>query len=274
MLIYLGTEHHLLPSGSSVYCSFRISVVFASSLCGVYLILAMTFDRFYGIIRPHKASSFNTVKKAKVTCLIIILFSILYNIPHIFLAKDRGYDCVPYAKNMDTIYGEVYYWLSFVVNYSFPFVALLIMNSFIINTIRRRQTLLAGKDNDQKRKSSEKQIFIILLLVTFSFLLLTTPTYMLFLFNMIMDFNQSEKSKADFQLFFAASQRAWYTNNGINFFLYILSGTKFRNDFLKLFGFGKKSKESNKTVSTRDGVVDKGITSITNFNSDEVGNNI
>ena len=225
----------------------------------------MTFDRFYSIVRPHMASSFNTVKKARITCVLIIIFGIIYNVPHIFLAAPRGYDCIPYAQNMNIIYGKIYYWLSFVVNYSFPFVSLLFMNCFIIHAIRTRKKLSVTNENDTKFKTSEKQIFIILLLVTFSFLLLTTPAYMLFLFNMIIDFNQSPKSQADFQLFFASSQRAWYTNNGINFFLYILSGTKFRNDFLRLFRCGKKSKEQSHTASTNDGGVERTEMSMTDM---------
>ena len=59
------------------------------------------------------------------------------------------------------------------------------MNSFIIQTIRSRKTLTVASQTEQRTKSSDTQIFIILLLVTFSFLLLTIPAYMLFLFNMI-----------------------------------------------------------------------------------------
>ena len=33
----------------------------------------MTFERFYSIIRPHKAASFNTVKRTKITILIIVI---------------------------------------------------------------------------------------------------------------------------------------------------------------------------------------------------------
>ena len=65
---------------------------------------------------------------------------------------------------------------------------------------------------------------MILLLVTFSFLVLTTPSYMLFLFNVIVDFNKSTEYKAGFSLFYTVSQKTWFTNNAINFFLYILSG--------------------------------------------------
>ena len=245
LLSYLGTEHLLIPA-SPVYCALRLAAVFTSSLCGVYLILAMTFDRFYGIIKPHKASSINTVRRAKITCFVIILLCTLFNVPHMFLYIDKGYLCIPYAKHMEPLRGEFYYWLSFVVNYSFPFAALLIMNSFIIHTIRLRKNLGSTNKIDKKTKTSERQIFMILLLVTFSFLLLTTPTYMLFLFNMIIDFGQSPKQQADFQLFFSASQKTWYTNNGINFFLYILSGTKFRNDFLNVFQCCSQSKISTK----------------------------
>ena len=216
---------------------------------GVLLILAMTFDRFYGIIKPHKVSSFNTVKRAKITSVCIILFGIIYNFPHIFFTLDVGNSCVPYGKTIGFTYGQVYYWLSFVVNYMFPFVALLVMNSFIIHTIRNRKNLAAGQSG-QHQKSSDSQIFIILLLVTFSFLLLTTPAYMLFLFNMIIDFNQSPRHQAGFQLFYSISEKTWYTNNAINFFLYIMSGTKFRKDFLLLFGLYKRQEnESDKTVS-------------------------
>ena len=149
-----------------------------------------------------------------------------------------GFDCIPYGTGLQYVYGEIYYWLSFVVNYAFPFVALLIMNSVIIHTIRNRLKLSAT--NEPQLKTSDKQIFMILFLVTFSFLVLTTTAYMLLLFNMIVDFNKSAKYKAGFSLFYTVSQKTWFTNNAINFFLYILSGTKFRKDFLHLFGCKKK----------------------------------
>ena len=215
LLDYVAKVHHVeLPPSRYISCVLRITIVFTSALWGVLLIMAMTFDRFYGIIRPYKASSVNTVKKAKLTCIFILFFGVAYNIPHIFFSIDVGYDCVPYGKAMAHVYGYVYYWLSFAVNYSLPFVALLIMNSFIIHAVRKRKKL--NEVSQQRTKTSELQIFIILLLVTFSFLLLTTMAYMLFLFNMIIDFNQSTKYKAGFQLFYSVSQKTWYTNNGIS----------------------------------------------------------
>ena len=81
---------------------------------------------------------------------------------------------------------------------------------------------------------------------------------------MIVDFNKSAKYRAGFSLFYIVSQKTWYTNNAINFFLYILSGTKFRNDFLHLFNCNKKKKD---TVNNSDGSgVGTVISHITDFN--------
>ena len=105
LLDYVAKVHHVeLPPSRYISCVLRITIVFTSALWGVLLIMAMTFDRFYGIIRPYKASSVNTVKKAKLTCIFILFFGVAYNIPHIFFSIDVGYDCVPYGKAMAHVY--------------------------------------------------------------------------------------------------------------------------------------------------------------------------
>ncbi len=126
------------------------------------------------------------------------------------------------------------------------------MNSFIIHAIRRRTELVETKkpesnqqDTQQKSKvrNTEAQVFIILILVTFGFLTLTTPAYCLFLYIMLFDFTKTPGRFAGYNLFFHIAQKLDYTNNAVNFFLYVLSGTKFRADVKLLFGCGTKSNE-------------------------------
>ena len=214
----------------------------------------MTFDRFYSIIMPHKAASFNTVKRAKITIVSIILLAFLYNVPHLFVSSVDGKQCLPYGAALNKSYGQFYYWLSFTLSYALPFVLLLTMNSIIIYILRTRSILIAkqevtskrqgqGQDQGQtsKSKNSERQIFAILFLVTFGFLILTTPANLLFLFIMVVDFTTSPQLFAGYYLFYNIAQKLYYTNHGINFFLYVLSGQKFRSDLVKLFLKEKKS---------------------------------
>ena len=74
-----------------------------------------------------------------------------------------------------------------------------------------------------------------LLLVTFGFLILMTPTYGMTFFPAFIDFSSSPKLYAGFLLVWSIGQKTYYTNFGINFYLYVISGHKFRSDLLKLF---------------------------------------
>ena len=203
----------------------------------------MTFDRFYSIIRPHKAASFNTMKRAKVTIVVCILFSIIFNLPHFWINLNVGRSCIPHGRSLHSVQGKIYYWLSFTVNFIFPFVSLLLMNSVIIHTLRKRSVLTMsechaqdeGKATKIKLKNSERQIYSTLLLVTFGFLTLTTPVYIMTLYVNVVNFRKSPYSYAGYFLFYQVGQKTFYTNYGINFYLYVISGRKLRSDLIRLF---------------------------------------
>ena len=217
----------------------------------------MTFDRFNSIIRPHKAASFNTVQRAKITILCIVVFSLLFNIPHFFISSNQGWLCLPFGNvvAMAKGYSQFYYWLSLTLQFLMPFVLLLTMNSFIIRTLQKRVTrkieLKVDSDDIQnKPKNPEKQVYIILLLVTFSFLILTTPAYLFFIINLLGNFTTSPKVFAGYYLYSNVAQKLHVTNCGINFFLYVISGRKFRTDLLNVFRILKKpSNTSSKSSS-------------------------
>ena len=227
------------------HCTLIMTALFTASLCSTLFIMSMTFDRFYSIIRRHKAASFNTVKRAKITIGSIIIFSICFNLPYLYQTISEGRSCIPNGKSKESIYGQFYYWLSFSLSFAFPFIALLVMNCVIIQTLRNRstKTLALGQGQGQienqsstsKMKNSERQIYIILLLVTFGFLILTSPTYLFVLYSMLYNYKKSPYSFAGYYLFYNIAQKLYYTNSGINFFLYVISGQKFRTDLMKLF---------------------------------------
>ena len=148
----------------------------------------MTFDRWYSIIRPHKTVSFDAVKRAKITIVCILLISILNTVPHYFISAHRDLQCIPYAKVMDKVYGQFYYWFTIVISFFLPFVLLLTMNCVIIHVLRQRSSMFNAaesqgqghnKGHTSQIKTSEKQIYVMLLLVSFGFLICTTPGYVL-----------------------------------------------------------------------------------------------
>ena len=191
-------------------------------------------------MKPHKSASFNTIKKAKKVIVCVVLFCIAYNIPHLFITSVKGKGCIPFGYGKQVFYGLFYYWLSLIINYIMPFILLIIINSVIIHTLRSRPTFgVQGQSQDEgqqsKMKSSEKHIYITLLLVSVGFLILSTPSYVFYLLQMMYDINRTPRSSAAFHFFIQIAGNMSYTNSGINFFLYVLSGCKFRSDLVKLF---------------------------------------
>ena len=229
---------------------------------------------------PHKAASFNTVNRAQITIACIILFSILFDVPHVFMTLKVGKNCIPYGYG-DSVVKQFYYWLSLVVNFFLPFALLLIMNSVIIHTLRQRSmknlTLTvkesegynqdeghcqgdaedngAGKENKKSQsRNTERQIYVTLLIVTFGFLTLMTPSYVLYVFIIFYDFNKSASSLAGYNLFLNLTRILYYTNYGINFIFYVISGQKFRNDFMNLFLCRKQNNPKTVSVETKSTV--------------------
>ena len=145
---------------------------------------------------------------------------------------------------MKFLVGKIYYWFSYVVNFVLPFVLLLTMNSFIIAMIRRSRLFSTTTTSNQgqvkvkvrlrKAKTFEKQTYVILFLVTFGFLILVTPSYLCILYINLVDYQRSAKSFAEFYFIYHVAQKLFFTNYGINFYLYVISGHKFRTDLINL----------------------------------------
>ncbi len=185
---------------SYLYCAIAVPAFFAASLCGALLIMGMTFARFYSIIQPFKAASFNTTHRAKIAISFIYMISWIYNIPHIFTSTAQK-SCLPYSnfKHVSYEFVQIYYWISFILTVCFPFVGMLGMNVIIIHTIRKRYQQNSQNLNEGQLKHSDKQVFIILLLVTFSYLALTTPGFLMFLLATYINFDATPKLFADFK---------------------------------------------------------------------------
>ena len=256
---YLAREHHVeFPSNQYWYCSIIITVLGMSMFCGSLLLVAMTFGRFYSIIRPHKAASFNTVKRTRILIIIAVLFSVLFNIPNFFISDNEGWECMPFAKAGRSVYGKVFYWFALMFEFVLPFVLLLGMNTVIIHTLHTRFIVAQGQDKESgkietaQRKSSDTQIFIMLLLVTFGFLILVTPAYVIFLYVILVNYLASAESFAGYYLFHSVAQKFRFSNHGVNFFFYVISGEKFRTYLRNLTGFSTKfdKKEARQTIQT------------------------
>ena len=240
---YLRQMKVLVFSELYWYCSAANTTILTSTLASTFLIIVMTFERCYSIVKPHKAASFNTARKAKITILSVCIFCILFNIPNLFFSEAINNRCISNKRSIPNV--QIYAWLAYAISFALPFVLLLTMNCIIIFKLRERSRLsiaiskgqIQSQSEGQKMKSSEKQIYTMLLLVTFSYLILVTPmkTYSALYSSVIAPRIKTSQLYAGIFLYYHIAHKLFSTNNAINFFLYVMSGQKFRDDLLSLF---------------------------------------
>ena len=258
LLIYQGYSIWILPTFQlhpfvPMHCSWNMYTSFGFSMIGSLIIVAMTFDKFFAIRFPHKSASFNTPRRAKIVIIIIVIFSAIFNLPQFYVTLLIDGTCMPYARQ--DVWNQVFMFVSFVFNAVGIFGALIIMNGFIISAVRGRKKFIQNMADGDKssaeakhQRSTERQITIMLLLVSFLYLVLIGPGFIHFLHWLVIPPDRDPLTHANFVLSYNICQKLFFTNNSINFFLYCISGRKFRNDLFSLFrGKRKGGKYGNES---------------------------
>ena len=226
-----------------------------------YQVLAMTIDKYVAIKWPHRAFSYSSPKRTRTIITGLLIFALIYNIPHIFLPNVVGGKCLGLGHFLaNSIFIKIYTWTTFVLNGFIPLSMLIYMNFVIVQTVRKSRQMFKGNtvttgagkvpttnkgmDTRQRTmKNAESQLTIMLLLVTTLFIILLLPIYIRLIYvTFVVITNPSEHASSI--LFFQITYKLLTTNNGINFFLYCISGRKFRNDLKEVLCGVVKSSDS------------------------------
>ena len=240
---YLNQTYNIdLPPNQLGSCAIFIYMTTSGVLCSTYILITMTFERLCCIVWPLKASTLITVRNARIIIVSLFVFWFSYCIPFLFIGDYKGRSCVPNRFASSTLIGKLYYWLTQIFIFIFPFTALLTMNSVIIHTLRKRSMLNLSEPTGQgqtegqnvKMKQPEKQTFTMLLLVTFMYLILSFPLRGL-AFYLNFYTGKTPSYYAGLHLLSQVGIQTFYTNHAINFLLYVMSGKKFRTDLRNVF---------------------------------------
>ena len=219
-----------------------------------YQILAMTIDKYVAIKWPHRAATYSTARRAKFITTGVFICTLIYNARHIFMTNLVKGTCRPYV--VGGIISIVLTWISLFVNGIIPLSMLIYMNYIIVQTIRNSVKMFRStskfehishkrmgmETRQNKMKSAENQLTVMLLLVTILYLFLQIPGYIR---NIYVKFvTQDTPAKfASSVLFFMLTYTLSITSNGINFFLYCISGNRFRNDLKEMLCCKEKTFE-------------------------------
>ncbi|XP_005090222.1 CX3C chemokine receptor 1 [Aplysia californica] len=224
------------------YWSFSVSA---------WILVAMTIDRYLAITFPLKALVHSTPRRARLTIIGIMAVMALINI-HFFVTMAVNYNkngvtttCQAYneyAHFVDTVWP----WLDATVYSFLPFFILLIFNFLIIKNhakALRQNSFLKGSvkvENPNSAGRSNRKMTITLLTVSFTFMIMTAPRVILQIIRPTIFNFKPKPNTTDFEILARYTLTAsltnlfMYGNHCINFFLYCLTGNRFRQQLVHL----------------------------------------
>ena len=98
---------------------------------------------------------------------------------------------------------------------------------------RKPQGTMSGGERWGRKSGltdQERQLIAMLLCVSFVFLILTLPIYIRQMVYQFIDETTSPEAYARYIFFYFFTQGLYFTNSSVNFYLYCLAGSKFRED--------------------------------------------
>ena len=255
-LPYYYTVNYLL------FCFQVVNTVTSEFECEVYMytlstaweyvnwvLVAMTVERFIAIRFPLKATEYHTKRKAALIMAVILIVVALFNITlaysfeSVFNPRTAIREC-----NVKVEYQQLlmaWSWVDGSIASFLPTASLFLLNGLIVHALRRSSIQqLAGK---QDKKAKEQRHITIMLLVLSTFFLLSTFPFAVFLIVMYMDwwkFQTSPWETAKFEFVYIVVNSLADLNHAANFYLYFLSGRKFRRAFLAIFCACRTNKQT------------------------------
>ena len=255
-------------------CKLHVFLVYLSTQCSSWFLVAMTCERFVGVWLPHKVKHGCTRKAALivitviVACLILLNSHWFYGLEHLtftYANETYEYTCTtkfyPHTYDMFSVY--TWPWIDLYVFCIVPFVILLIGNLSIIlrlllsrrKTRKRVMQIQLTKVATQKDdKTSQLTAMLVLLNVVFFINISPVSTFLVsepFWKDSII----TEHDDALYSLVWSIVNMFMYLNNAVNFMLYFLSGSRFRAEVKVLFCGGQGMSVFGVGTTARHGAI-------------------
>jgi hypothetical protein len=215
-------------------CHFFVGV-FVYNI-SIWQIIIVAVDRFIVVKFPMKASLWCTMKKARILVAINVVVHIVIYLPHAFLFSQKGggntYYTICTLPAVLQWYDLGFNVINTVADVIIPLGLLFLLNIAIILSLNKHSSDMAEKTNIHTiaRSKQEKTMTVMLIVVASSLLILIFPfTIDFILWECCMDDVMTSHPGArglSYEIGFVVC----IFSNAINFFLYLISSSKFKAD--------------------------------------------
>ena len=233
--------------------------VFNVAVCvTAWLTVSIAVERYISICHPTKAVSVCTIPRARYISITVFVVMILITIPSWLRYQARHvvdtrlniscYIVEPTELGYSQAFMTPYTWIQNLFRSIVPLVVLIILNTKIINELRRER--IKGKS-----LSGRNRITLIMIIIIIVFLVCITPDAVM---SMFFGFGYAEEDDI-VKGIREITDSLLAANSAFNFVLYSTMSQQFRDTFCLIFGC-KSARQQPSRRSERDRLIKNGRT--------------
>ena len=113
-----------------------------------------------------------------------------------------------------------------------PIILVVLANCVLLFTLKKSKKFQQNMEIDQKQKKKFDSVTVTVFVVSTIFVCVLLPNAV---FRLGVEAKLFRFSRIPFEILYHLSGPILYLNNSVNFYIYCLTGRRFRNEFLRLF---------------------------------------
>lgn len=206
-----------------------------------WTLATMTIERFVAVWFPLRVSEFFTLKRAKVSILIISFILILLNMHILWMTHEYvnpfppiALDC-GFRNEYKEFEKNVWFWVNSCVYAFIPCASMIVLNALIIfglhKSFKMQKQMINGECTSSSKNMQQRQITIMLVTVSVAFAVFLLPVCIFYLARW------EPKTLRETARFYLTQEIVFFVaelHHAVNFLFYFFSSRKFRTMMIRL----------------------------------------
>ena len=238
--LYVANDYHMKHALDSVFwCKFGGFLSSSAELWSVNILIAVTAERFIAVQYPFKVATICTRRNVSITAELVTLFSFAFNIPTlIFAIYIPGRNACGHHPDYKSYNENIGSWVDSVIYSYIPIATLIVLNFGILKAMRSATTTSQQLSTSSQRDSSRmKHITAMCVSVSVALIICLLPIAIQRPVHYVMYDRRDPVNYAMFIFYWFLAWAFLTLNHTINFFLYVITGQRFRQELLNIFCF-------------------------------------
>ena len=231
-----------------IFCQLILFLGTVAQQYSNWILVAMTVERFVAIWFPFKVKKICTKRNVALANIVMIVVFICANWHFLLTFEEVAdpllvWDCRP-KPNFAYFINVVWYWIDGTLYAFLPIILIVVLNGLIVYAVKRATNTRIDLTNNTKKArdkaAQQRQMTIMLLTISMVFIVLVLPNCIFFIVKEYWTWKNTLHGTAQYFLLYQIVFVLSDLNHAVNFYLYCLSGKRFRHNFLKVICISKR----------------------------------